>query len=129
MKVPYKLRQTVRGQGQEKVYTGDVEVEIIKKKDTFLRYKETLDEHELDVVMGLGTHDIRLSRNGIIQMNFHFVPGVHTDTFYESPAGRHHFRLFTKRIESNVKRVVIEYDLYEADECIGQYLYILESSD
>ena len=125
----YHLSQTVNGQGKQKVFTSDIEVELIKKKDIYFKYTETLDEHPLDVVMRVGTHDIRLSRRGIIQMNFHFVPHVFTDTFYESPAGRHHFRLYTRKLSNDIALIEIIYDLYEGETCIGNYEYILESSE
>lgn len=128
MAAMYHLSQTVKGQGKKKVYTSDIDVEIIDKKDTYLKYQETLDAHTLDVVMRLGEHDVRLSRRGIIQMNFHFVPNVFTDTFYESPAGRHHFRLYTHRLSHDISRIEIIYDLYEGETRIGNYHYILESS-
>ncbi|HJE18827.1 MAG TPA: DUF1934 domain-containing protein [Aliicoccus persicus] len=129
METQYRLSQTVRGQGPVKTFEADVMVEVIEKKDVYLRYKENLDEHELDVVMRIGDGDVRLSRRGIIQMNFHFIPGVYTDTFYESPAGRHHFRLLTKQLKVEASRVEIEYELYENDENIGHYLYIIEKSE
>lgn len=129
MEVRYRLTQTVRAQGPTKVYESDVIVNQIEKKDVYLKYEEALDEHTLNVVMRIGEQDIRLSRRGIITMNFHFIEGVYTDTFYESPAGRHHFRLFTKKISTDINRVEIDYDLYEGESCIGQYLYILEKSE
>ncbi len=128
MSLQYHLSQTVTGQGEKKIFKSDINVEIIDKKDTYLKYQETLDAHTLDVVMRIGTHEIRLSRRGIIQMNFHFVPHVFTDTFYESPAGRHHFRLYTHKVSHDISRIEIIYDLYEGDTCIGNYQYILESS-
>lgn len=125
----FTLKQIVNTDGSEKEYFSEVLVTIREKNDTYYQYEETLDEHALKVVMRIGTDEIRLQRRGIINMNFYFKVGVMTDTFYESPAGRHHFKIFTTHLETEDGDVLIHYDLYEADSKIGTYQYMLRKSE
>lgn len=122
----FKLRQNVRMNGETKRFKQDLDVEVIERKDRYYRYTEKLDEHEIDVVLRAGDGFVKIQRRGVINMNFYFEEGRTTDTFYESPAGKHLFRIHTIRLDMTESSVDIEYDLIEDDAVIGNYHYKLE---
>lgn len=122
----YNLTQLVFMHGEEKKYGQKLTVKQLHKDDIYLRYTEALDEHELNVTVRLGDGFVKLQRRGIINMNFHFEAGVKTDTFYDSPAGRHHFEVLTHTLENDAAKLVIHYDLFESGELLGNYKYTLE---
>ena len=124
--LPYKLRQHVNLNDDKTDYEQDLQVSFIEKNDVYLRYIEALDEHEIKVTVRLANDHVKLQRRGIINMNFHFEEGLKTDTFYESPAGKHHFQVYTHRLLQSVDTLIIEYDLYQSGELLGNYKYKLE---
>ena len=69
---------------------------------------------------------VKIQRRGVINMNFHFEEGRTTETFYESPAGKHLFQIHTKKLDLSGSSVDIEYDLIENGAVIGNYHYKLE---
>lgn len=122
----FKLRQNVKTNGETKRFKQDLDVEVIGRKDRYYRYTEKLDEHEIDVVLRAGDGFVKIQRRGVINMNFYFEEGRTTDTFYESPAGKHLFWIHTRRLSLSDSLIDIEYDLIEGDAVIGNYHYKLE---
>ncbi|WP_020007598.1 DUF1934 domain-containing protein [Salinicoccus albus] len=122
----FKIRQSVDMNNEIKTFEQNADVEIIDKKDRYFRYTERLDEYEIDVVLRAGNDFVKIQRRGIIDMNFHFEAGRTTDTFYESPAGRHFFRIHTDALAVDDARIDIRYQLIEGEDVIGHYHYKLE---
>lgn len=120
------LTQLVFMHGEETKYEQKLKVTEIKKGDTYLRYIEALDEHELKVTVRLGDNFVKLQRRGLINMNFYFEEGVKTDTFYDSPAGRHHFEIVTHELKTGDGTLTVKYDLFESGVLLGKYKYTLE---
>lgn len=121
-----RLTQLVFMHGDETKYEQKLEVSEIEKGDTYLRYIEALDDNELKVTVRLGDNYVKLQRRGIINMNFYFEEGVRTDTFYDSPAGRHHFEIVTHELKTGDGVLSIKYDLFESGALLGKYKYTLE---
>ena len=121
-----RLTQLVFMHGDETKYEQKLEVSEIEKGDTYLRYTEALDDNELKVTVRLGDNYVKLQRRGIINMNFYFEEGVRTDTFYDSPAGRHHFEIVTYELKTGDGVLSIKYDLFESGALLGKYKYTLE---
>lgn len=121
-----RLTQLVFMHGDETKYEQKLEVSEIEKGDTYLRYTEALDDNELKVTVRLGDNYVKLQRRGIINMNFYFEEGVRTDTFYDSPAGRHHFEIVTHELKTGDGILSIKYDLFESGALLGKYKYTLE---
>lgn len=119
----YELSQHAALNGETDVFTQQVTVTEIVRRDRYLTYKETLDEHEINVVLRLGDNYAKIQRRGIINMNFYFAEGETTDTFYESPAGRHHYSLKTDKINITHDEIYIQYRLFEGSEILGEYKY------
>ncbi len=122
----YKLSQIVDMHGEKNEYKQDLNVSVIDKEDRYLRYTESLDEHELKVTVRISDCNIKLQRRGIINMNFHFEKGMRTSTFYDSPAGRHQFEILTHELDASDTGLYIEYDLFESGSLLGHYKYKLE---
>ncbi|CAD2080510.1 hypothetical protein GCM10007275_18920 [Jeotgalicoccus coquinae] len=121
-----RLTQLVFMHGDETKYEQKLKVSEIEKGDTYLRYTEALDDNELKVTVRLGDNYVKLQRRGIINMNFYFEEGVRTDTFYDSPAGRHHFEIVTHELKTKDGMLTIKYDLFESGALLGKYKYTLE---
>lgn len=121
-----RLTQLVLMHGEETKYEQKLQVSEIEKGDTYLRYTEALDDNELNVTVRLGDNYVKLQRRGIINMNFYFEEGVRTDTFYDSPAGRHHFEIVTHELKTGDGILTIKYDLFESGALLGKYKYMLE---
>ncbi len=121
-----RLTQLVFMHGDETKYEQKLEVSEIEKGDMYLRYTEALDDNELKVTVRLGDNYVKLQRRGIINMNFYFEEGVRTDTFYDSPAGRHHFEIVTHELKTGDGVLSIKYDLFESGALLGKYKYTLE---
>ena len=85
-----------------------------------------MDEYRLDVVLRINDEFIKINRSGVVNMKFHFVEGKETDTFYESPAGRHHFTIYTNQIVALRNQIIIDYELFEQGQLLGSYQYKLE---
>ncbi|WP_271401770.1 DUF1934 domain-containing protein [Salinicoccus roseus] len=119
----YRINQIVDMNGERKRYEQTVTAEVLERKDRYLRYTEQLDDYEIDVVMRVGDDFIKIQRRGIINMNFHFQQGETTDTFYESPAGKHHFRINTTVLDIGEVTIEIRYELYDHNGKLGDYHY------
>lgn len=119
----YRINQVVDMNGEMKRYEQTVNAEVLERKDRYLRYTEQLDDYEIDVVMRVGDDFIKIQRRGIINMNFHFQQGETTDTFYESPAGKHHFRINTTVLDIGEVTIEIRYELYDHNGKLGDYHY------
>ncbi len=122
----FLLTQNFRMSGEDRSFIQKVEVSEIEKRDRYLKYEEEMEGHQLEVVLRISDDFIKIQRAGIVSMKFTFVEGEMTDTFYESAAGRHHFTLYTKKLMTGDDRIVIEYDLYEQGQLLGNYHYELE---
>lgn len=122
----FKIRQIVTMNNETETFETDADVEIIDKKDRYFRYTEQLDEHEIDVVLRAGDDFVKIQRRGVINMNFHFEEDKTTDTFYESPAGKHFFRIHTDSLSMSDTHIDIQYQLIEGGYVIGHYHYKLE---
>lgn len=122
----WNLTQLVFMHGEETKYEQKLQVSEVEKGDTYLRYTEALDEHEIKVTVRLGDSFVKLKRSGIINMNFHFEEGATTDTFYDSPAGRHHFEIVTHELKTDDGLLKVKYDLFESGALLGKYKYTLE---
>lgn len=122
----FLLTQNFRVSGENRSFAQKIEVTEIEKRDRYLKYREDMEGHRLDVVLRIGDDFIKIQRSGIVSMKFTFVEGEMTDTFYESAAGRHHFKLYTKALLIESDRVIIEYVLYEQGQLLGNYHYKLE---
>ena len=122
----WNLTQLVFMHGEETKYEQKLQVSEVEKGDTYLRYTEALDEHEIKVTVRLGDSFVKLKRSGIINMNFHFEEGATTDTFYDSPACRHHFEIVTHELKTDDGLLKVKYDLFESGALLGKYKYTLE---
>lgn len=111
---------------EKQSFSQDVEVTEIFKRDRYLKYQEQMDEYKLDVILRVNDEFIKINRSGVVNMKFHFVEGKETDTFYESPAGRHHFTIYTDQIVSSENLIIIDYELFEQGRLLGSYQYKLK---
>lgn len=125
-KLSFSLTQKVDMHDEKQSFSQEVEVTDIIKRDRYLKYQEEMDEHKLDVVLRINDEFIKINRSGVVNMKFHFVEGEETDTFYESPAGRHHFTIYTKQIIALENQIIIDYELFEHGHLLGSYQYKLE---
>ena len=125
-KLRFLLTQKFNMNDEKQSFAQEVEVTEIFKRDRYLTYQEQMDEHELNVVLRISDDFIKINRSGVINMKFHFVKGKETDTFYESPAGRHHFTVYTKKIVALKDQIIIDYELFEQGQLLGSYQYKLE---
>ena len=126
----YKLTQVVRAKSETKRFEQMLDATVQNKNgSTYYQYTEQLDAHTLKCVLKVQDDIIRIQRRGVINMNFIFIEGARTDTFYESLAGRHHFFVHTNKIERTNDDIEIDYDLYEGDEKLGNYKYTLKKED
>ncbi|WP_082238338.1 arginine--tRNA ligase [Salinicoccus sp. YB14-2] len=122
----FLLTQKVDMNDEKQSFSQAVEVTEIVKRDRYLKYQEEMDEYKLDVVLRINDEFIKINRSGVVNMKFHFVEGKETDTFYESPAGRHHFTIYTNQIVALRNQIIIDYELFEQGQLLGSYQYKLE---
>lgn len=122
----FLLTQKLNMNDEKQSFAQEVEVTEILKRDRYLKYQEQMDDNKLDVVLRISDDFIKINRSGVINMKFSFVKGEETDTFYESPAGRHHFTIYTKKIIALKNKIIIDYELFEQGQLLGSYQYKLE---
>lgn len=122
----FLLTQKLNMNDENQSFAQEVEVTEILKRDRYLKYQEQMDDNKLDVVLRISDDFIKINRSGVINMKFSFVKGEETDTFYESPAGRHHFTIYTKQITALKNKIIIDYELFEQGQLLGSYQYKLE---
>ncbi|SDK59467.1 DUF1934 domain-containing protein [Lacicoccus qingdaonensis] len=125
-KLRFLLTQKFNMNDEKQSFSQEVEVTEIIKRDRYLKYREQMDVHELDVTLRINDDFIKIKRSGVVSMNFHFAEGRETDTFYESPAGRHHFTIYTHEIKALENEIFIDYELFEQGQLLGSYQYKLE---
>lgn len=125
-KSTFLLTQKIDTGSGKNTFTQKIEVTEITKRDRYLKYDESMEEHLLNVILRIGDGFIKISRSGVINMKFTFVKDETTDTFYESPAGRHHFTIYTNDMSIEEDGIVIDYNLYEQNRLLGNYQYKLE---
>ena len=125
-KLSFLLTQKFNVNDEKQSFSQKVEVTEIFKRDRYLKYQEQMDEHKLDVTLRINDEFIKINRSGVVNMKFHFVEGEETDTFYESPAGRHHFKIYTDQIVALENQIIIDYELFEQGQLLGSYQYKLE---
>lgn len=125
-KLSFLLTQQININDEKQSFSQEVEVTEIFKRDRYLKYREQMDAHELDVTIRISDDFIKIKRSGIVNMKFHFSEGRETDTFYDSPAGRHHFTIYTHKITALENEIFIDYELFEQGQLLGSYQYKLE---
>ena len=125
-KLSFLLTQNFNMNDEKQSFSQKVEVTEIFKRDRYLKYQEQMDEYKLDVILRINDDFIKINRSGVVNMKFHFAEGKETDTFYESPAGRHHFTIYTNHIAALRNEITIDYELFEQGQLLGSYQYKLE---
>lgn len=123
IRAEYQVDQVVTMNDETKRYSQSVDVEVVERNDIYMRYVEQLEEHALDVTLRVGDGFVKIQRRGIINMNFHFVEDEMTDTFYESPAGKHHLQIRTNSLEIGEQSIEIHYELHDSEDKLGDYHY------
>ncbi|MFV0561062.1 MAG: DUF1934 domain-containing protein [Enterococcus sp.] len=129
--VSMKLQTQVKQEGEVQDFYFDLKGQIVKIGDTlYLRYKEVQEEtkEEIPVTMKI-TPDgrIQLIRAGEMRMRLNFAYKERLETTYRTPYGMIIIDTFTKNLHVSLKdrptsgKVIIDYDLFMADEKVGEY--------
>ncbi|KAF1295731.1 hypothetical protein BAU15_04125 [Enterococcus sp. JM4C] len=114
----------------------DLTGQVVKMADTlYIRYKEVQEEtgEEVPVTIKI-TPDgrIQLIRAGEMRMRLKFGYQERLETNYQTPYGLLAIHTFTRNLRFSLKdrpisgKIVIDYDLYMAEDKIGEYLLTLD---
>lgn len=133
--VSIHLRTEVQQDNETQEFLFDLPGQVIKIGDTlYIRYKETQEEgEEIPVTMKLlPDGGIQLIRAGEMRLRLKFAYRENADTSYQTPYGVMFFSTYTHDLHFSLKdqptsgKVSINYDLYTAEEKVGNYKLSLE---
>lgn len=133
--VSIKLTTKVRQQGEVEDFYFDLQGQIVQVGATlYLRYKELQEDgQEIPVTIKIMPDgSVQLTRAGEMRMRLKFDYQKKNETHYNTPYGMMFFSTYTNDLRVSLKdrpvsgRVYVDYDLYMADERIGEYTISLD---
>lgn len=129
--VSINLQTKVTQQGQTQDFFFDIEGQIVTIGDTlYIRYEELQENGESIPVTIKVMPDggVQLTRSGEMRLKLKFVYRETVKTSYRTPYGEMVFGTYTRNLHVSLKdrptsgKILIEYDLFMADELVGNYL-------
>ncbi|KAF1303445.1 MULTISPECIES: DUF1934 domain-containing protein [Enterococcus] len=132
--ISIKLATKVRQKGEVQDFLFDLQGQMVRMGDTlYIRYKEVQDNEEVPVTIKIMPDGaVQLTRAGEMRMRLKFVYREKMETSYKTPYGMMFFSTFTKDLHVSLKdrptagTVFVAYDLFMADEKIGEYQISLD---
>lgn len=129
--VSIKLQTKVTQQEQTQDFYFDIEGQLVHIGDTlYLRYEEMQESGEgVPVTIKIMPDGgVQLTRSGEMRLKLKFIYRETVKTSYRTPYGEMIFGTYTRNLHVSLKdrptsgKIVIEYDLFMADELVGNYL-------
>lgn len=133
--VSIHLKTKVQQHGEVQEFLFDLQGQIVQIGDTlYIRYKELQEDgQEIPVTIKvLPDGDVQLTRAGEVRLRLKFAYRTRKETTYNTPYGVMYFGTYTKNLHVSLKdrpvsgQVLIDYDLYNADELMGEYSISLD---
>lgn len=128
--VSIKLATKVTQQQETQDFYFDLTGQLVTIGDTlYIRYQEVQEDgQKIPVTIKIMPDGgVQLTRSGEMRMRLKFVYREMINTSYNTPYGTMLFSTYTKNLRVSLKdrptsgKLLIEYDLYMADEQIGNY--------
>lgn len=128
--VSIKLATKVTQQQENQDFYFDLTGQLVTIGDTlYIRYQEVQEDgQKIPVTIKIMPDGgVQLTRSGEMRMRLKFVYREMINTSYNTPYGTMLFSTYTKNLRVSLKdrptsgKLLIEYDLYMADEQIGNY--------
>lgn len=130
MKIWVSTEQKIKQHHEVQKFRGESAGELTEKRVPYLTYTEEVGDETIAVRVKLDPAGIRISRKGMINMDFLFIEGKTTQNFYETPAGRAVMDVHTTKLDYKKLavggRLVIEYELSEQNVSHGHFKYQLD---
>lgn len=128
--VSIKLATKVTQQQATEDFYFELAGQLVTIGDTlYIRYQEVQEDgQKIPVTIKIMPDGaVQLTRSGDMRMRLKFIYREMVNTSYNTPYGTMLFSTYTKNLRVSLKdrpasgKIVIEYDLYMADEQIGNY--------
>ncbi|MDT2809979.1 DUF1934 domain-containing protein [Enterococcus asini] len=128
--VSIKLATKVTQQQNTEDFYFELAGQLVTIGDTlYIRYQEVQEDgQKIPVTIKIMPDGaVQLTRSGDMRMRLKFIYREMVNTSYNTPYGTMLFSTYTKNLRVSLKdrpasgKIVIEYDLYMADEQIGNY--------
>ncbi|EOH90764.1 DUF1934 domain-containing protein [Enterococcus asini] len=128
--VSIKLATKVTQQQTTEDFYFELAGQLVTIGDTlYIRYQEVQEDgQKIPVTIKIMPDGaVQLTRSGDMRMRLKFIYREMVNTSYNTPYGTMLFSTYTKNLRVSLKdrpasgKIVIEYDLYMADEQIGNY--------
>lgn len=128
--VSIKLATKVTQQQTMEDFYFELAGQLVTIGDTlYIRYQEVQEDgQKIPVTIKIMPDGaVQLTRSGDMRMRLKFIYREMVNTSYNTPYGTMLFSTYTKNLRVSLKdrpasgKIVIEYDLYMADEQIGNY--------
>ncbi|WP_303218820.1 DUF1934 domain-containing protein [Enterococcus asini] len=128
--VSIKLATKVTQQQTTEDFYFELAGQLVTIGDTlYIRYQEVQEDgQKIPVTVKIMPDGaVQLTRSGDMRMRLKFIYREMVNTSYNTPYGTMLFSTYTKNLRVSLKdrpasgKIVIEYDLYMADEQIGNY--------
>lgn len=128
--VSIKLATKVTQQQNTEDFYFELAGQLVTIGDTlYIRYQEVQEDgQKIPVTIKIMPDGaVQLTRSGDMRMRLKFIYREMVNTSYNTPYGTMLFSTYTKNLRLSLKdrpasgKIVIEYDLYMADEQIGNY--------
>lgn len=130
MKIWVSVEQKFRQNDSTSKYTQETAGELVEKRFPYVMYTEDLEGEKVDVRVKLSDTNVRISRKGIVNMDFHFVLDAVTQNVYDTQAGRSVMEIHTTKLDykalSDGGRLILHYSLMEQGEPLGNFKYQLD---
>ena len=125
--VKIQTKQIIKQNGEKEKFDFTTEGSWHKRQSHIIRYTEHIDDANVNVTIKIEEDGVKLIRKGDINMNFHFVEGAETTTFYDIPAGRIPLNVKTLSILHFVTpdggKLKVHHELFQNEEKMGSYQY------
>ena len=128
--VSIKLATKVTQQRENQDFYFELTGQLVTIGDTlYIRYQEVQEDgQKIPVTIKIMPDGgVQLTRSGEMRMRLKFVYREMVNTSYNTPYGTMLFSTYTKNLRVSLKdcptsgKLLVEYDLYMADEQIGNY--------
>ncbi|MCE4957766.1 DUF1934 domain-containing protein [Macrococcoides caseolyticum] len=130
MEIDIHIKQQITNSEGTETFEFDTLGTLIKKANTYIMYKEYIDDISTDVRVKIESERVRINRKGELTLDFLFVPFETTQNMYTLANQKTVMEVTTHQLlinsDENSGKIYIQYTIVNNSTVLGSYTYELQ---
>ncbi|WP_414042184.1 DUF1934 domain-containing protein [Macrococcus animalis] len=130
MEIDIHIKQQITNSEGTEMFEFDVVGTLLKKMNTYIMYKEYIDDISTDVRVKIESERVRINRKGELTLDFLFVPFETTQNMYHLANQKTVMEVTTNQLlmdsDDTSGKLYIQYTIKNNNTVLGSYTYDIE---